>query len=78
MVFLAQDPWTFAETVKENITFGKTFDEKKLNQCLKMAQMSEDIKTMNQGLDTHLGDTGHTVSGGQRARVGLARCFYQE
>lgn len=78
VVFLAQDQWTFAETVKENITFGKEYSEERLNKCLEMAQMSEDIKTMNQGLDTLLGDTGHTVSGGQRARVGLARCFYQE
>lgn len=77
-IFLAQDQWTFADTVKENITFGKKLDEEKLNNCMKMAQMSEDIKTMAQGLDTLLGDTGHTVSGGQRARLGLARCFYQE
>lgn len=78
VVFLAQDQWTFADTVKENITFGSDYSEERLKEALEMAQMTEDIKTMNQGLNTMLGDTGHTVSGGQRARLGLARCFYQK
>ena len=78
MMFLSQDPWTIGDTAKENILLGAEYDENLMDEAIEFAQMKMDIKSMSNGLDTVLGDTGHTVSGGQRARIGLARCFYQK
>ena len=76
--FLSQTRWILGETLKENITMGKEFDDERMNDALRMAQMTEDLRTFPDGLDTILGDNGDTVSGGQKARIDLARCFYQE
>ena len=78
VMFLGQDPWTIGDTAKNNILLGSEEDKKILKEVLKMAQMETDIKSMTNGLETILGDTGHTISGGQRARLALARCFYQK
>ena len=77
-IFVAQDLWTIGDTARNNIVLGGKEDPKLLKEVIRMAQMKEDLKSMSKGLDTVLGDTGHTVSGGQRARVALARCFYYE
>ena len=78
IVFLGQDQWTIGESVRANILLGTKEDEERLNRAIEMAQMKTDLKAMSQGLETILGDTGHTVSGGQRARLAIARCFYQK
>ena len=78
IMLLGQDPWTIGDTAKANILLGAEYDEDRLEDSIRMAQMEHDIQFLTNGLETILGDTGHTVSGGQRARLGLARCFYQQ
>lgn len=76
--YMSQNQWSFADSVKENISLGEEYNKEKMEKCIRMAQMTKDLGTMVNGLDTLLGDTGFTISGGQRARLALARCFYQE
>ena len=78
VTFLSQSRWLLGETIKENITMGKEFDEELMNQALEMSQLVTDMEALVDGIDTVLGDNGDTVSGGQRARIALARCFYQK
>lgn len=53
-------------------------NEARVIECLKAAQIWEDIQEMPQGIDTIIGDSGVPISGGQRQRVALARALYKE
>lgn len=75
---LSQGRWALGDTIAENITLGEKYDQNFMKKVLKVSQLAQDIENLNHGLDTIMGDTGDTVSGGQRARIGLARCFYQK
>ena len=76
IAFMAQERWMIGDTIKENITMGKEFDQSRMNKCLETSMLVHDLKILNEGLETVLGDTSDTVSGGQKARIALARCFY--
>jgi len=76
--FLSQTPWVITDTIKENIVFGDEYNEAKLIKVLKLAQFWDDLKAMEKGIDTFCEENGANLSGGQRARLALARCFYHE
>jgi ABC-type multidrug transport system fused ATPase/permease subunit len=76
--YLTQTRWLMGGSVKQNITLGKPYDEETMSEALKASHLMHDLEKLTNGIDTELGDNGSTVSGGQRARIGLARCFYQE
>ena len=76
--FMAQARWLIGDSIRENITLGKEFDEEWMEESLRASCLVQDLTTLNNGMDTMLGDTSDTVSGGQRARIALARCFYQK
>ena len=78
IAYLSQNRWLLGMSVKDNITLGKEYDEEWMNEALRCSQLVKDLDTFSEGLETVLGDNGDTVSGGQRARIALARCFYQE
>jgi len=74
---LTQSPWLLGASIRDNILLGEEVDEKRLNQAIQLSQLHEDLKSMSQGLDTNIGENGGAISGGQRMRVVLARCFYR-
>jgi ABC-type bacteriocin/lantibiotic exporter with double-glycine peptidase domain len=49
-----------------------------MDKVLEVAQLKKDIENFEQGIETMVSDDGGSVSGGQRARISLARCFYQK
>lgn len=65
-------------TVRDNVTFMVEEDEARLIQCLKYAQIWEDVREMPDGLDTLIGQNGSNISGGQRQRIALARALYKQ
>jgi ATP-binding cassette subfamily B multidrug efflux pump len=74
--FSPQEPFLFAGTVRENITFGaKGVEEKNLKQAIRMAALDDTIAELPHGLDTIVGEKGVILSGGQKQRVALARAF---
>ena len=77
-VFLSETPWLMPNTIKENILLGKPWDPQRAINAIKMSQFDYDLKLMPKGLDTEIGEDGQTLSGGQRTRLALARCIYQE
>ena len=71
-----QDVFLFADTVLENIRYGKpdaTMEE--VIEAAKKAEIYEDILAMPQGFDTYVGERGTLLSGGQKQRVAIARIF---
>ncbi len=71
-----QDPFLFSETIKANISFGKsnaTMEE--IIDTAKKCKLHEEILTFRNGYDTMLGERGITLSGGQKQRVAIARAL---
>ena len=78
VAFLDQARWMLGDSIKENITLGRPFDQEMMDRSLEASQLVQDMDSLQDGIDTMMGDNGDTVSGGQRARIALARCFYQK
>lgn len=73
-----QEPFLLSDTVQGNITFGKGFNRNKFDEVSRMVCLDEDYHYLAQGQDTEIGEKGVNLSGGQRARVALARALYNE
>ena len=65
-------------SIRENILLGKAYDETLMDKALEAADLLTDLDQFPNGIDTVISDSGDSVSGGQKARIALARCFYQE
>ena len=78
MGYVPQDGFLFDETIKSNVDFFTGASEEKIRACLDVAQMTEDIDRMPEGLNTMCGERGNHLSGGQRQRVSLARALVRE
>ncbi|KRT84878.1 ABC transporter ATP-binding protein, partial [Oryctes borbonicus] len=75
---VTQQPWLQRGTIKENILFGKNYDESKYVEVLTACCLTEDLEQLPGGDLTGVGEGGMTVSGGQKARIALARAIYQD
>ncbi|KAK7682902.1 hypothetical protein QCA50_013935 [Cerrena zonata] len=76
IAYAAQLPWISNSSVKDNILFGHRFDEKFYNLTLDACQLLPDLKQLPDGDETQVGEKGISLSGGQKARVALARAVY--
>ena len=76
--FLPQQPWIINATLRENILFGLPFDQQLYDDVISFAAMESDIKILNNGDLTEIGEKGINLSGGQKARVSLARALYSQ
>ncbi|XP_071483923.1 ATP-binding cassette sub-family C member 10-like [Diadema antillarum] len=73
-----QEPWLQQATLKENILFGKALDADWYDRVIEACALKEDLKILPSGDETEIGENGVTLSGGQKARVALARAVYQD
>ena len=74
--FVFQDNFLFSGSIKENILMGKedaTQDE--VENVVKLAHLDEFLNTLENGIDTFVGERGASLSGGQRQRVAIARAM---
>jgi ATP-binding cassette subfamily B protein len=73
---IAQDPFLFSATVRENIAFGRPeATAEDVERAARLAQAHEFIEQLPEGYDTVIGERGITLSGGQRQRVAIARAL---
>ncbi len=73
---IAQDPFLFSATVRENLTFGRPdATEEEIREAARLAQAHEFVERLPDGYDTVVGERGITLSGGQRQRLAIARAL---
>ena len=77
--YVNQSPWIIPGTIRENILIGQSFDEQRYYRILRACCLDEDIQSFGETGDlTVVGEKGITVSGGQKARIALARALYRD
>ena len=74
--YVAQQAWVMNASVKENIVFGHRWDPQFYERTINACALTEDLKSLPDGDQTEVGERGISLSGGQRARVTLARAVY--
>lgn len=74
--FVQQVPWIQNKTIRDNILFGEVFDAKKYKNTIKICELTRDLEILPAGDQTEIGEKGINLSGGQKARIGLARAIY--
>ena len=77
-VYLPQTPWIFSGTIRENILFGQAHDQPKYTRVIEACALTEDIQRFPDYDQTVVGERGEVLSGGQQARVCLARAVYAD
>ncbi|GIO41299.1 ABC transporter ATP-binding protein [Paenibacillus apis] len=71
-----QDVFLFSGTIRENILYGKLgASEEEVWEAARRAHLDEFIRTLEQGMDTVIGERGVKLSGGQKQRLAIARMF---
>ncbi|CAH1257942.1 ABCC4 [Branchiostoma lanceolatum] len=78
VLYAAQQSWVFSSTVRQNIVFGLPFEHLKYWKIIDCCGLSKDLEAMPNGDLTLVGDRGITLSGGQKARINLARAVYRD
>ena len=77
--FVFQDNFLFSGSIKENILMGnESATDEQLENVIKLAHLDEFIDSLENGLDTPVGERGSTLSGGQRQRVAIARAMLKD
>jgi ATP-binding cassette subfamily B protein len=73
---IAQDPFLFSASVRENIAFGRAdATDEEIERAARQAQAHEFVEQLPDGYDTVIGERGITLSGGQRQRIAIARAL---
>ncbi|XP_018392367.1 PREDICTED: multidrug resistance-associated protein 4-like isoform X1 [Cyphomyrmex costatus] len=78
IAYASQEPWLFAGSVRQNILFGRKMDQIQYNRVTAVCQLRKDFSLLPYGDKTIVGERGVSLSGGQRARINLARAVYAD
>ncbi|KAK6460722.1 P-loop containing nucleoside triphosphate hydrolase protein [Scheffersomyces coipomensis] len=76
IAYCAQSPWILNATVKQNILFGFKYDKVFYKRTIEACQLLPDLEILPDGDKTVVGEKGISLSGGQKARLALARAVY--
>ncbi|XP_049854061.1 ATP-binding cassette subfamily C member 4-like [Schistocerca gregaria] len=76
--YASQQPWLFAASLRQNILFGEPFDRRRYRKVVKACALEQDFAMFPYGDRTLVGERGVTLSGGQKARINLARAVYRK
>ncbi|KAK1903162.1 Multidrug resistance-associated protein 4, partial [Dissostichus eleginoides] len=78
LTYTCQQPWILPGTIRSNILFGKELNPQKYERVLRACALKRDLDLLPGGDLALVGDRGANLSGGQKARVSLARAVYQD
>ncbi|XP_044728783.1 ATP-binding cassette subfamily C member 4-like [Chrysoperla carnea] len=76
--YSCQESWLFSGSVRNNILFGLPYDDVKYKQVVEACSLAEDFLQFPYADNTLVGDKGASLSGGQKARINLARAIYRD
>ncbi|VVC32376.1 ABC transporter type 1, transmembrane domain,ABC transporter-like,P-loop containing nucleoside triphosphate [Cinara cedri] len=76
--YASQEPWLFSGSIQHNILFNLSMDKLRYEQVIKACALENDLEQFQYGDRTIVGEKGVTLSGGQRARINLARAIYKQ
>lgn len=78
--YIPQTIYMLDDTIRNNIAFGKKdgIDDEQIWAALRQAQLDDFVASLDEGLDTMIGEAGVRLSGGQRQRIGIARALYRK
>ena len=77
--YVPQTPFIADDSLRANVAFGiprELVDDRRVTECLRLANLADLPDELEQGLDTRLGERGSRLSGGQRQRVAIARALF--
>ncbi|KAJ3337865.1 Multidrug resistance-associated protein 4, partial [Kappamyces sp. JEL0680] len=78
IAYVSQTPWILSGTVQDNILFGLEYDPARFAKVVECCALERDLQLFPDGAHTFIGERGVTLSGGQKARVALARAVYHD
>jgi len=78
VAYSPQIPWVINQTLRENILFGEEYNEERYYQTLESCALLPDLDMLPAGDKTEIGEKGINLSGGQKARIALARACYRD
>lgn len=78
VAFASQSAWLQNDTIKANILFGSEFEQVRYDRILSACCLQPDLREVSHGDLTIIGENGTSLSGGQKARVALARALYSK
>ncbi|SFV52051.1 Phospholipid-lipopolysaccharide ABC transporter [hydrothermal vent metagenome] len=76
--YIPQHIYLFDGDIAQNVAFGDTFDEEKVKEALRKANILEFLESHHDGIYTDVGENGLKLSGGQKQRVAIARALYDD
>ncbi|XP_059310593.1 ABC transporter C family member 4-like, partial [Lycium ferocissimum] len=76
--YVAQTSWIQNASIQENILFGSPMNSKRYKDVLQVCSLEKDLKILEHGDQTEIGERGINLSGGQKQRIQLARAVYQD
>jgi ABC-type multidrug transport system fused ATPase/permease subunit len=76
IAYAAQDTWLQSGTIRENILLGREFSRTIYDAVISACELDADLAELSKGDETKIGENGVKLSGGQKARLGMARAAY--
>lgn len=76
--YASQEAWVFGASVRQNILFGQPYERQRYQKVTKACALLRDFQQFPQGDLTIVGERGSSLSGGQKARINLARALYRQ
>lgn len=78
VAYCPQTPFVLSKSVRDNIVFYRDYKESAYAAACRLAHLDHDLRAKSLSSDKELIENGFNISGGQRMRINLARCFYEE
>ncbi|KAH9380368.1 hypothetical protein HPB48_014535 [Haemaphysalis longicornis] len=76
LAYSPQQAWMQNDSVKENILFGKNYDDERYEKIIEACALEHDLAVLPAGDETEIGEKGLNLSGGQKQRISIARAVY--